>query len=149
MAFTEISAGGVIYRENEDGVEVCLITCRGKKRWQLPKGWVEPGETHEQAAKREVREETGLVGEIETPLESIDFWYLSKFGAKPERRHKYVHHYLLRYIQGETKDHDHEVDEARWFPIDRALALLSFPNERSVMARAFKILEPRHKKTGT
>lgn len=149
MAQTEISAGGVIYRQRSDGIfEVCLITGRGKKRWQLPKGWVEPGETHEQAALREVREETGLVGEIESPLESIDFWYVSKFEARPERRHKYVHHFLLRYVSGDTGDHDHEVDDARWFLLDDAPAALSFPNERSVMARAAQILASRRKKAG-
>jgi 8-oxo-dGTP pyrophosphatase MutT (NUDIX family) len=144
MAITEFSAGGVIYRCREDGgFDVCLITGRGKKRWQLPKGWIEPGETNEQAAAREVREETGLTGEIEVPLESIDFWYVSKYAAKPERRHKYVHHFLLRYLHGETSDHDHEVDDARWFPIEQALQLLNFPNERTVLSRAIQVLQSR------
>lgn len=141
---TEVSAGGVIYREAAPGkFEVCLITGRGKNRWQLPKGWVEPGETHEQAARREVREETGLIGEIEAPIASINFWYLWKFGSKPERRHKFVHHFLLRYREGDTSRHDAEVDQARWFPLDEALKLLAFPNERAVLAKAKEMLEMR------
>lgn len=144
MAVIEVSAGGVIYRERESGGhDVCLIAGRGKKRWQLPKGWIEPGETKEEAAAREVREETGLAGEVELPIESIDFWYVSKFGAKPERRHKFVHHFLLRYLSGSIEDHDHEVDEARWFPIEEALELLTFPNEKGVLARAAQILGGR------
>lgn len=149
MATTEISAGGIIYRESQDhGFEVCLITARGKRRWQLPKGWVEPGETREQAAQREVHEETGLFGEVEEPLASIDFWYVWRFGGKPERRHKFVHHYLLRYLYGETSEHDAEVDEARWFPLDKALLLLAFPNERAVALRAAEILRPRARSAG-
>ncbi len=144
MARTEVSAGGVIYRETGPGAyEVCLITARGKHRWQLPKGWVEPGETNEQAACREVREETGLLGEVEQPLARIDFWYLWKFGPRPERRHKFVHHFLLRYERGITDDHDGEVDEARWFPLEQALKLLGFPNERSVLAKAAEVLRAR------
>jgi 8-oxo-dGTP diphosphatase len=144
MAKTEISAGGVIYREVAPGrYDVCLINARGKQRWQLPKGWVEPGETHEQGAQREVREETGLVGEVEAPLASIDFWYVWRFGERPERRHKYVHHFLLRYLSGDTADHDHEVDEARWFPLEQALKLLAFPNERGIVAKASELLLAR------
>lgn len=144
MAVIEVSAGGVIYREREGGgFDVCLIAGCGKKRWQLPKGWIEPGESREQAAAREVREETGLSGEVELPLESIDFWYVSKFGAKPERRHKFVHHFLLRYVSGSTDMHDHEADESRWFALEEALQLLTFPNERGVLARAAQVLNSR------
>ncbi len=144
MAITEVSAGGVIYRPRDDaGFEVCLITGRGRRRWQLPKGWIEPGESREEAARREVREETGLSGQVEMPLESIEFWYVSRFGPNPGRRHKFVHHFLLQYVSGTTDDHDHEVDEARWFPIDEALNCLTFPNEKSVMALAAQILRSR------
>lgn len=149
MAVIEVSAGGVIYRRRPDGgFEVCLITARGKKRWQLPKGWVEPGETNAQAAAREVREETGLVGEVEVPIDSIDFWYVSRFSERPERRHKTVHHFLLRYLHGSTSDHDDEVDESRWFPLEQAQQLLSFPNERGILSRAAGILRHRAEENG-
>lgn len=133
----EISAGGVVYRDAKDGPEVCLIQTQGGEAWQLPKGIVERGEETVEAAMREVSEETGLSSELQQTLDRIEYWYVSNYDeGGPVRVHKWVYFYLLRYTSGETKDHDHEVDDARWFPITEAQQLLSFESEQHVLRMA-------------
>jgi periplasmic divalent cation tolerance protein len=141
----EISAGGVVYRRQGRGVEVALIHTRG--RWGLPKGHVEPGESSEQAALREVREETGIEGRVARKLGEIRYSYREKRAGQQEqvKINKRVHFYLLRYLRGDVRDHDHEVDEARWFPIDEALRSLRFATERKMVNRAKGALTERDK----
>ena len=132
----EISAGGVIYRRDEGEPAVCLIATQGRTAWQLPKGIIERGEQPEEAARREVAEETGLQGELLRHLEKIEYWYV----WERTRIHKFVDFYLLRYIEGSTEDHDHEVDDARWFPLTEAQERLSFEGERRVLQLAAQAL---------
>jgi 8-oxo-dGTP pyrophosphatase MutT (NUDIX family) len=136
----EISAGGVIYRDTPRGIAVCLIATKGGKRWQLPKGKREDGESLEQTAAREVAEETGLTGTVGERLEKIDLWFTWNEAGKRVRHHKLVYFYLLRYEHGSTADHDHEVHDARWFDAEDALTRLTFPNERRVLARALALI---------
>src|SRR5438477_191947 len=86
-------------------------------RWQ---GHVEERESVEQAALREVREETGLEGKLIRKLGDIGYSYREKEGHEPVRIYKRVHFYLLRYLRGDMRDHDHEADDVRWFPIEQA-----------------------------
>ena len=138
----EVSAGGVIYRRTPEGIEIGLISTKGGTRWQLPKGKQEKGETLEVTATREVAEETGLFGTIQAPLDAIDIWFNVSDGGRAVRRHKVVHFYLLEYGYGSTRDHDNEVDDACWFPVDEALTRLTFPSERRIAERALAILTP-------
>src|SRR5262252_6642325 len=128
------SAGGVIYRASSGRVDVCLIATAGGKRWQLPKGGIDPGETIEQAAVREVREETGLKGTLIEKIAAIDFWFLE--GSPAVRHHKFVTFFLMHYDSGETTDHDDEVDDARWFDIKQAMLQATFANERQILRSA-------------
>jgi 8-oxo-dGTP pyrophosphatase MutT (NUDIX family) len=132
----EVSAGGVVFRAGAaDGFEIALIQTH-EGRWQLPKGWVEAGEAHEAAAIRESREEAGVDAELVGRLDTIEYWYRSTYEPEPARVHKFVHFYLLRYLGGSTEDHDHEVKDARFVPIDEALGMLAFPTERKIVEMA-------------
>lgn len=126
------SAGGVVVRGDAGGGEVLLIAVAGG-RWQLPKGRLEEGETPEQAAVREVAEETGVRGRVRAPLPPVDYWF-----SRPEARiHKRVDYYLLDYLDGSADDYDPgEVEGAAWMAWDEALARLTFDNERRVVAAA-------------
>ncbi len=131
----QVSAGGVIVRPG-DPLELCLIRPAGRSVWALPKGWVESGETHEMAALREIREETGLDGVIQADLGEIDYWFYSR--GDEARVHKIVHYYLMRAVGGDTAQHDHEVAEAMWFDVEAALDRMTYPNERQIVRKALE-----------
>ncbi|HYH86945.1 MAG TPA: NUDIX hydrolase [Pyrinomonadaceae bacterium] len=136
----QVSAGGVVFRRRGSGVEVALISVGDEGRWQLPKGLVGRGETAEQAALREVREETGLTCETIAPLDTIEYWYFSK-GAGPRMRfHKHVYFFLMSYVSGDVEDHDHEVNEARWVDLEEAAGMLAFGGERKVLRQAREMI---------
>lgn len=138
-AVREVSAGGVIYRKHGGAIEIALIHVR--HRWGLPKGHVEEGESIDETAIREVREETGLEGRVRKKLGDIRYSYREKRkGGEPVRIYKRVYFYLLRYIRGDVRDHDHEVEEARWFPISEATNVLKFATERRMVQRALAVL---------
>jgi 8-oxo-dGTP pyrophosphatase MutT (NUDIX family) len=127
------SAGGLVVRDGE----VLLIATAGGRRWQLPKGHVEEGETPEHAAVREVREETGVAGRVVAPLPSIRYSFVER-GAR--RIRKQVDYYLLTYVEGIETDFDpKEVDGAAWFAWDEALRKLTHANERRVAERAREV----------
>ena len=117
-----------------DRLEVCLINPAGRRVWGLPKGGVEPGESVQQAALREVCEETGMTGAVEGELGSIDYWFYAR--DRGGRIHKTVHYFLVRATGGSTDAHDHEVREARWVDVDTALGLMTYPNEREMVRKA-------------
>jgi 8-oxo-dGTP diphosphatase len=132
----QVSAGGVAYRKTGTTIEVALISVGKENRWQLPKGIVDPGETPEVTAVREVREEAGLQTELLEQLEKIEYWYVGNKGSQRVRFHKFVYFYLLRYSSGNIQDHDWEVNEARWVEISQAQQLLAFKSEKLVVAKA-------------
>lgn len=132
------SAGGVVVRPcaDDDGIQVLLIALKGGRRWQLPKGHVEVGETAAEAAVREVREETGVTGAPRGLLPRIDYWFVEE----GKRVHKTVDFFLLDYVAGSSADYDpKEVSTARWFPAPEALERLTFDNERRVARAACEL----------
>jgi 8-oxo-dGTP pyrophosphatase MutT (NUDIX family) len=128
----ETSYGGVVVR----GDDVLVITPRGKPVTGLPKGGAAAGETGEQAAVREVREETGVLARVIEPLGDVRYRY--RRGGR--RVHKTVHFYLCEFVRGSTADHDHEVDEARWISLQAARKALSYAGERALIERALSKL---------
>jgi ADP-ribose pyrophosphatase YjhB (NUDIX family) len=135
----EFSAGGLVVDLAGDVPRGALIgrtDRQGRLLWSLPKGHIEAGETAEQAALREVREETGISGEIVAELGVIDFWFV----AEGRRIHKTVHHYLMRRIGGELSDADIEVDEVAWVPLPEIRGQLAYPDERGLVDAAGRLL---------
>jgi 8-oxo-dGTP pyrophosphatase MutT (NUDIX family) len=129
----ERSAGGVVVR----GEEVLVIVPRrraadGARVLGLPKGHIDPGESALEAALREVREETGVEAELVGELGEVRYWYRRHGRTIP----KSVVFYLLRYLSGDTEDHDEEVEEARWMALERACTELTYEGEREIASRA-------------
>lgn len=136
----EISSGGVVYRELNGTTEVALI--RVGHRWCLPKGQVEKGEELQETALREVKEETGLNGEVVAKIGDISYWFTGKDkNADSVKIFKRVYFYLIHYLGGDVSQHDQEVAEVCWSPISEAVKRLSYPTERQTMSKAVALLK--------
>ncbi len=149
-----VSAGGVVYRRVNGGIEAVLCgrhlpSQAGRTgsegagsnrniRWSLAKGTPDAGETLEETALREVREETGLEVEINAPIGSIEYWFTER-GSKV-RYHKTVHFYLMVTQGGNTDQHDPEFDVVEWFPYEEALETVGYPNEAEVLRKALDLI---------
>jgi 8-oxo-dGTP pyrophosphatase MutT (NUDIX family) len=135
------SAGGVVFRVTEGVRDVLLCGRSSDGLWALPKGTPEPGETLEQTALREVREETGVEVEPDGVVGEIKYWF-----SRPRegvRYNKTVRHYLLHPIGGDPSLHDDEFDEVRWFPVQEALKLMTYANEVRILRMALEMVDGR------
>ncbi|MGD9563621.1 MAG: NUDIX hydrolase [Pyrinomonadaceae bacterium] len=137
---TQYSAGGVAFRETDGRREIAIILTHPERRWQLPKGMIDAGETAEQAARREVREEAGIETEVLGPIDRTEYWFVAEYEGTRSRFHKFVDWFVMRYASGDVADHDHEVAEARWVGVDEALGLLVFENEREMVEKAVAMI---------
>ena len=136
----EVSAGGLVV--DATGTMGLLIgrydhkDATGKRvLWSLPKGHIEEGETPEQAAIREVAEETGITSSITKSLGVIDFWFMA--GGK--RIHKTVHHFMFTEVGGVLLAQESEVDEVSWFPLSEIVERLAYPDEKKLIARSAEL----------
>lgn len=139
----ETSAGGLVIDVTRAGVHRAAVIARrnraGRLEWCLPKGHLEGTETPEQAAVREIAEETGISGAIRLRLGIIDYW----FSGEGRRVHKVVHHFLLEALAGDLTvelDPDGEAEDAAWIPVPELARTLSYPNERRLAAEAQQLL---------
>ena len=129
----------MVYRHGGDGIEIVLAarrTRRGDLAWGLAKGGIEADESVEQAAVREVREETGIDAEIEASLGETRYFYV----WEDVRIRKTVHFFLMRATSGDPADRDDEMEDVQWFALDRALKRAAYRGEREVLGRAAELL---------
>lgn len=133
----ERSAGGVVVR---DGQAIVIVPTRrdahGRKVLALPKGHVDPGETPDVTARREVREETGVEAELIRRLGDVRYFYQ----RDGKRIFKRVTFYLFEYRSGSLDDHDDEVEDARWLPLEEVVEQLTYDGEREMAARALSVV---------
>jgi 8-oxo-dGTP pyrophosphatase MutT (NUDIX family) len=141
MERTEISAGGVLYRRVGGEIEVAIAEQRDRitanRTIRLPKGKIDPGETAQQAAVREVVEETGFQSRVVCPLGSAQYFYDDTEG----RVSKEVHYFLLEWIDAEPLEPDGEMDRIYWTSIADAQRTLTFETEKRAMDWARAQLE--------
>ena len=142
VTLEQISAGGVAYRELDGAIQIAIILTHPEHRWQLPKGMIDAGETEEEAALREVREEAGIDTELIAPIDRTEYWFMADREGIRSRFHKHVHWFLLRYVSGDVSQHDHEVAESRWADVETALEMLVFKNEREMVQKAVAMIRP-------
>jgi len=142
---TEIAAGGVLFRRGRNGPEVVVGEQRdrltGARTLRLPKGKLGRRETLEQAALREVREETGLAGRIVAPLGRVDYTY----GEAGSAVTKTVHFFLMEWESAVAETPDGELEGIAWLPIEEARLGLTYDTERAMLERALEHLAPRER----
>ncbi len=140
----QFSSGGILFRKGRGGIRLALISRQGGQVWCLPKGLIEKGESLEEAALREIREETGLRGAIVGKLGDVQYWYSIPEGRS--RFFKKVSFYLVRHTGGNTRDHDFEVDAVAWFSPEEAIRKMSYESERKLVRKAARQLGKEIKK---
>ena len=138
----ETSAGGLVVRRTDSQLYAAVIARRnraGRLEWCLPKGHLEGSETPEEAAVREIAEETGIRGQVVRRLGVVDYW----FTGDDRRVHKVVHHFLLDALDGTLTvegDPDSEAEIAEWVSLDDLPHRLAYPNERRLAEAARLVL---------
>ena len=149
----EYSSGGAVFRKlgtkNQKPRTEWLITQPDagnepwrQGRWQLAKGWIEEGETGQQAALREVKEEGGVKAKIVDKIGRIDIFF---YNEEKQKVIKNIVFFLMEYQSGSEKDHDQETSQAIWLPYDQAYDRLTFKSEKGILEKAKKILEEKEK----
>ena len=134
-----MSAGGVVYRETRDGGEIVVCGRFDTKSHHLPKGTPEPGETREETALREVREETGLNVEILRFVGEINY-LIQGFGSSKKLK-KTVFFYLMKSTGGDFSFHDEEFDFAKWVKVSEIVNTLTYINEVHIVQKSLSLVK--------
>ncbi len=129
----EVSAGGVVYRHSTNAIEFLICEDAGYHRWVLPKGQIGKGETPEQAARREVQEETGITARLLEPLGEPEKYV---YRAKETLVFKSVYYFLMEFQSGDETKHDREMESVAWFPFDEAMDRLAYQGAKDMLKRA-------------
>lgn len=136
----EFSAGGIVFRKTGPGQNNILILVSqhsGHHGWVFPKGHIGDtikNESKEEAALREVKEETGITGKILQALSPIDYWYV----FEKEKRHKTVYYFLMEYVSGDIANHDWEMEKVEWIPTKEVEKRLTYSGDKKVWKEASK-----------
>lgn len=137
----EHSAGGVVYKTKNDRVFWLVVQHSQHKGWVFPKGLIgdtNANETREETAVREVREEGGVDAEIVAEIKpAVKYWYV----FNKEKVQKTVYFFLMKYLKGDIKDHDHEVSATCWLTASEVKAILTYKNDQAVFAEALSLLQ--------
>jgi len=137
----EFSAGGIVYKYKKSNIknkkeEILILLAKHSqhKGWVFPKGLIDKDrkESNENAALREVKEESGAEGEIKLALEPISYWYV----WEGEKRKKTVYYFIMKYIGGDITKHDFEMEDVRWFEPQEALKTLTYKSEKELLQKA-------------
>ena len=136
---TETSAGGVVYRKTGSKVEFLIVQHSGHHRWVLPKGWIDAGETKEETAVREVKEEAGVEAKIQDYLGEATIFYTN---PQKEKVRKTSHFFLMKYRSGNPKtDHGWEVEDTIWLTSEEVIKKLDYLGEKKIIEKALGVLE--------
>ncbi|OGD86601.1 hypothetical protein A2Z23_02220 [Candidatus Curtissbacteria bacterium RBG_16_39_7] len=128
----EFSAGGVVFKKEDNKIFIVIYKPEGRDTWQLPKGWIDKGETSQEAAVREVKEEGGVEGKIIEKIDTIKYF----FSWEGERIFKTVTFYLMEYVSGKPEDHTWEAETAEWIEVDEVVERLTFKTEKEIVKKA-------------
>jgi len=135
----EFSAGGIVYKGDADNRMILLAQHSGHHGWIFPKGHIgdkKKGELKEDAALREVREETGVVGKIIQQLTPVSYWYV----REGEKIKKTVTYFLMMYLSGDISDHDHETENVEWLVVDEVIKRLTYKSDKEAWKEAEKLI---------
>ncbi len=141
----EFSAGGIVYkpvRQAQGKKEIKILVAQHSQHhgWVFPKGLIgdhAPGEAKEETAIREVKEETGIEGEIEKELTPVEYWY----SWEGEKRKKTVYYYIMKFVGGNVNEHDHEMENIEWIDFDRVESKLTYPSDKKVWKEARELIK--------
>src|SRR6266545_4659559 len=122
----EFSAGGVVFKKEQNQTLVLVAQHSGHHGWVFPKGHIDKGETKEKAAVREVQEETGVTAEIVQPFTPTTYWYV----REKEKIKKTVYYFLMHFILGDITKHDYEIEKVEWLPIDEVAKRLTYKADK-------------------
>lgn len=129
-----IAAGAVVLRTDDDGPKVLVVHRPHHEDWSLPKGKLEPGESPDVAAVREVLEETGVAIHLGLPLPDVHYEVTTKKGTRPKTVHWWIG--IPTGDDATERTPDGEVDHVVWLPIPEALDRLTYPDDRDLVERA-------------
>lgn len=136
----EFSAGGIAFKKENGKILILLCQHSQHHGWVFPKGHIGDhvkGEGKEETAIREVREETGIIGKILKPLDPITYWYVMD-GTK---RKKTVYYFLMEFVGGNINNHDFEMENVEWLPIEEVENRLTYSSDKEIWTKTKKKIE--------
>lgn len=135
----EFSAGGVVYKKDQGEIKILVAQHSGHHGWVFPKGIIgdhKENESKEETALREVKEETGITGAIKQALAPATYWYV----WEGEKKKKTVYYFLMEYVSGETTEHDWEMENVEWLPIEAVEKRLTYKADKKVWQEARQLV---------
>ncbi len=143
----EFSAGGIVFKIEAGKLFILVSQHSQHHGWVFPKGFIgdKPefkNQGKEETALREVEEETGIIGKILEPVEPITYWY-EMDGVK---RKKTVYYYIMAFVGGDINNHDWEMENVEWLPIDAVMDRLTYPSDKEVWGKTIDIIKKKYSK---